>query len=101
MIPKTFLEQRRSAGLSDISGDILAEWQALESQASAWPNASQVAAMFGRSREAVRLWCKHGLFERAGMIGALKLDGMWRINPDALIGFIPPVEGAGSGRKKR
>ena len=98
MIPKWFLEQRRAEGVSDAA--IIEEWGQIEATASTWPNAAQVAEMFGRSREAVRLWCKRGLFERPGMIGALKLDGVWRVNPDALKTFTPPVEGGGPKPRK-
>lgn len=34
------------------------------------------------------------------MIGAVKIDGIWRINPAALEGFTPPVEGEGAGKRK-
>jgi hypothetical protein len=81
--------------------DLIKEWQALESEAATWPNAAQVAARFGRSRQSGSTWCRRGLFERDGMIGAVKLDGVWRINPAALEGFTPPVERAGAGRKRK
>lgn len=98
MIPKHWLDARRAAGVSDT--DIIAAWERLEAEAAAWPNAAQVAAMFGRSREAARMWCARGLFERIGIVGALKIDGVWRINPAALEGFMPPDPRGGRPKRK-
>jgi len=95
MIPKALLDARRAAGVSDAA--IIAEWQAIEAAAAIWPNAAQVAAMFGRSRETGRCWCARGLF---GPLGAIKVDGVWRINPAALEGFMPPDPRGGRPKRK-
>lgn len=99
MILDRWLDLRRAAGLPDT--DLVAAWQAFEAEAATWPNASQVAARFGRSRQTGATWCRRGLFERGNMIGAVKVDGVWRVNPAALEEFTPPVEGEGAGKKRK
>lgn len=99
MIPKAWLDAQRAAGVSDT--EIIAKWTAIEAEAVHWPDAAAVQARFGRSRQSVALWCRRGLFDRAGEIGAVMVDRQWRVNPDALETFTPPVEGAGGGRPKR
>lgn len=98
MISRRWLDAQRAAGLPD--ADIIAAWQAFEAVAVKWPNASQVAARWGRSRQTGTTWCRHGLFERDGLIGALKIDGVWRINPAALEGFMPPDPRGGRPKRK-
>ena len=99
MISDRWLALRHADGLH--AADIIAAWRAFEAVAVTWPNASQVAARWGRSRQTGSTWCRRGLFERDGIIGAVKIDGVWHINPAALEGFTPPVERAGAGRKPR
>jgi hypothetical protein len=98
MISKRWLDLRRAAGLPD--ADLVTAWQAFEAEAIAWPNASQIAVRFGRSRQTGATWCRKGLFERGNIIGAVKVDGVWRVNPAVLEGFTPPVEGEGAGKRK-
>lgn len=92
MISKSFLAASRAAGLTD--GEILAAWEDFERAAAIWPTARQVGARFGRSREAARVWCLRGLLE------AVKVDGVWRVNPAALETFTPPVDKGGRPRRK-
>lgn len=64
-----------------------------------WPNASEVAALIGRSRQSVSSRCQRGRF---GPGNAVKLGGIWRINPAAVDGsFAPPANRGGRPRKER
>lgn len=96
MIPRSFLDARRAAGDSD--GEIIAAWEVLEAQAAAWLTAAEVARRVGRSRQAVSMWCLHGKF---GPGGAIKLDGVWRVNPGALAKFTPPDPRGGRPKQRR